>query len=189
MPLFSRFFKTGYILELNPLWDSGCAAVIQRPNGKAIAVLALLPESECPMGRRNLSIPSPESQRSSRKHVPFGHSCSTRRAGWKENQLYSVSSCNDLPLAVLSLPVARAHSPGTFKHSEVSRAGCQSASGAPLSPLCPVATPLSIYVNLHSDLLLVHRVVLPRTCLPAAVTHNLILSCCVRVGDWWLGVG
>jgi len=36
----------------------------------------------------------------------------------------------------------------------------------------------------HSGLFLVHDVVLPSKCLAAAVTHNLILPGCLRVGDW-----
>lgn len=56
-----------------------------------------------------------------------------------------------------------------------SAAGCQSGSAALLRLACSVAKPLGMYVNLHSDLFLVHGVFLPRKCLAAAVTYSLVL--------------
>ena len=127
------------------------------------------------------------------KHVPLGYSCNTPRPGWKENLFYTcVSSYNLCPWQFCSWrslekitpqePVSTLRSP----QQADSAAGCQSGSGALLRLVCNVAKPLGKHVNLRSGLFLVHSVALPRKCPAAAVTHNLILSCCVRVGNWWL---
>lgn len=128
MALFSHLFRIGYILQLNPLLNSGSAAIVQRLNGNSITTLLLasFPESESPLHRGNprCLLHNAKESVGDQKYVPFSYSY-TPRPGLKENLFYvCVSSYNFLPLKVPLLIDARGHnSSGTYKHSKFSTAG------------------------------------------------------------------
>lgn len=108
----------------------------------------------------------------------MSHSVSPGQRNWF---YVCVSSYNCLPLKILLLVVAGGDNSQEYLSTlrspqrADSAAGCQSASEPLLRLVCNVAKPLR-----WKGLFLV---ILPRKCLAAAGTHNLIPSRCIRVGD------